>query len=793
MKSFCIALASGLFLLSVASANVVIVENGVGCADIVVGAEPTPTEKLAAEELQWHVLKISGAALNTAAEPQPGRMAIYVGRAAAAVGVKADDLELEHFRLATGPGWVAITGRDASRSEKVTDPLDIGTVQPGTLFGVYHLLDHVFGVRWLWPGEDGTFLPKRTTLTVPSLSVTSGPRLVQRNVRCLRAPWKRERMFGRADGVTLVDKSVVERQYREERLWLRRHRMGRREHFAFGHAYTHWWRKYGESHPEYFAVLPGRQQPYPRRERLKLCVSNPAVTNQIIADWVAGGAKSHLAGCPNDSRAYCTCEKCRQWDLPVETTPENVDESVLTYRYVRFWRILAEKAAAINPDAFVCGYAYSNYREPPEGVRLPPNVMLGYVGGMGEEAQEEWRKWSATGASLFFRPNWFHRGHNAFYMPLHEAGAFLKFALENNMLGTDFDSLLGHYATQGPFYYLTVRLQARPELSVEEVIGEFCAAFGPAAPEIRQYLDYWEELTVRYNDEVTKRKDDLGGGSRASLRLMPEVFGDDVLAAAGAVLASGLTKVEGADPSFAKRIRFLQEGLKHVRITRDAVRYGGDVGSVRGIRENAMKAVEAAAALRAYRKTIQDSFVDWTEYSGMKEITLGDYTGLRLAAVFAVRKPIAVLPASWYFQFDPEDVGEKEKWFRADLNPTRHKWATALVYRWWERNGVGIKWKEEHGKDYDGVGWYHTGFKPPELPAGKRVKLLFGAVDEACKVWLNGQFVGEHPFVHPDDWKVPFEFDVTDHLIPGRNKVAVRVVDNAGMGGIWKLVWLVAE
>ena len=776
-----------------ARADVAIVSEGSARAAIVIADRPTPTERLAAEELRWHLERMSGASLPIASAAAEGMAAVYLGRAAAAVNVKADDLTLEHYRVVTGPNWVAIAGRDGSRSERVSDPLSLSVVQPGTLFGVYHLLDNVLGVRWLWPGEEGTFVPKRQAIAIPPLNVTDGPRLLQRQMRCARSKRSRTKHIARVDGVTMVDDKVAERQEREELLWLRRQRMGRRVQFAFGHAFTRWWKQYGETHPEYFATLHDRKQPFPNEERPKLCVSNSAVTDQIVADWKARGAQSHLAACPNDSRAYCTCANCRTWDLPIETTPENVDQSVLTYRYVKFWKILAEQVAKINPDVYVCGYAYSNYRQPPEGVQLPPNVILGYVGGMGDEAKEEWRKWAAAGVTLYFRPNWFHSGHNAFYLPLHEAGEFMKFASASSMLGTDFDSLLGHYATHGAWYYLVARIQARPDLSVEAIIDEYCAGFGPAAQLVRRYLDYWEKHTAHYREQIKEHSERLLGGSRAALRLMPQVFDDEVLAPAEEILAQAAKAAEGGARVFVRRVCFLQEGIRHVRLTRDAVLYGDKVGSVRGIRENALKAVAAAKALRAYRKTIADSFVDRTEYCDAKEISLGDYTGLRLAAALGERDPLAVLPAAWYFQWDPDDVGEKEGWNRLEFNPRRAKWPRTQIYRWWERNDIGRKWREEHGQDYDGVAWYRTRFTPPALPAGKRIRLLFGAVDEECKVWLNGKFVGEHPFVKPDDWKTPFEFDVTDFLVDGTNRLAVRVVDNAGMGGIWKLVWLLAE
>lgn len=787
--AFCLSLCASV----VALAEVAIVSDGAPRAVIVVGAKPTPTEALAAQELQWHINKMSGAMLPITPKPPGGVVPIYVGRSASAVGVNATDLTLEHYRLVSGPEWIAIAGRDGSRSERVDDPLSVSVVQTGTLFGVYHLLDNVLGVRWVWPGEDGVFVPQRRTIVIPALSVTDGPKLLQRHMRATRSRRRRKKTLGTLEGVGIVDDKIADRLEREELLWLRRHRMGRREQFGFGHSFTGWWKKHGKTHPEYFATLHNREQPYPQEGRVKLCVSNPAVIEQIVADWKARGANWHVRACPNDSRAYCTCDNCRRWDMPIKTTPDDVDKSVLTYRYVKFWQILAEKAAAINTNVFVCGYAYSNYRQPPDGVKLPPNVILGYVGGRGDEAQEEWRKWAETGVKLYFRPNWFHAGHNAFYTPIHEAVRFMAYAHANSMLGTDFDSLLGHYATQGPYYYAVARVQTRPDLSAEQIIDEYCRAFGPASGEIRKYVHYWEKHTAHYVEEIRKHMEEMRGGSRAALRLMPQVFDDEALAPAESLLAEALRKAGDADPVLARRIRFLQEGIRHVRMTRDAVRYGQNVGSVRGIRENALKAVAAAKALRAYRESIQDSFVDWVEYTDAEEIGLGDYTGLRLASVLGERAPIAVLPGAWYFQFDPEDVGERHGWFKLAYDPRRDKWGKAVIYRWWERNTVGRNWKEKHGKDYDGVAWYRTYFTPPELPGGRRITLLFGAVDESCKVWLNGKLVGEHPYVKPDDWKTPFEFDVTDFLVEGRNHITVRVVDNGGMGGIWKLIWLLAE
>ncbi len=73
--------------------------------------------------------------------------------------------------------------------------------------------------------------------------------------------------------------------------------------------------------------------------------------------------------------------------------------------------------------------------------------------------------------------------------------------------------------------------------------------------------------------------------------------------------------------------------------------------------------------------------------------------------------------------------------------------------------------------------------------------LYFGAVDESCKVWVNGKFAGEHPFVKPDDWRTSFPIEITDCIDWNRptQLVVVRVEDKSGAGGIWKPVWLVSK
>lgn len=69
-----------------------------------------------------------------------------------------------------------------------------------------------------------------------------------------------------------------------------------------------------------------------------------------------------------------------------------------------------------------------------------------------------------------------------------------------------------------------------------------------------------------------------------------------------------------------------------------------------------------------------------------------------------------------------------------------------------------------------GIGIYQRTF---ELPVGWRdglVFLHFGAVFHNCRVWVNEVPVGSH-----EGGFLPFAFDVTEHLVEGRNDIKVRV------------------
>ena len=108
-------------------------------------------------------------------------------------------------------------------------------------------------------------------------------------------------------------------------------------------------------------------------------------------------------------------------------------------------------------------------------------------------------------------------------------------------------------------------------------------------------------------------------------------------------------------------------------------------------------------------------------------------------------------------------------------------WAQLKVPGNWEVQGYGYpiylderypfdaKWPDAPKKD-NAVGSYRRQFTLPENWAQRQVFLHLGAVNASLEVWVNGKYLG-----YSEGSKTPAEFDVTSHLQPGDNLIAMQV------------------
>ena len=99
---------------------------------------------------------------------------------------------------------------------------------------------------------------------------------------------------------------------------------------------------------------------------------------------------------------------------------------------------------------------------------------------------------------------------------------------------------------------------------------------------------------------------------------------------------------------------------------------------------------------------------------------------------------------------------------------------------------------------YNETGCYIKEFELPQKFEDRKVILSFQGVESAFYLWVNGEFAG-----YAEDTYTPSEFDISEYLKKGKNKIAVRVhqwctgswledQDMWRMGGIFRDVYLYA-
>ena len=212
---------------------------------------------------------------------------------------------------------------------------------------------------------------------------------------------------------------------------------------------------------------------------------------------------------------------------------------------------------------------------------------------------------------MIWRPNHLHGGYTMPHISTRQVGEFFKFVYKNGLKGYFFDSLRVDWATQGPAVYIHMALGWDPELDIEALRQDFWSAFGPAARQIEQYFDYWEAYSLAH----------YPAASLYSPLAANDVYPSAVFAEQGAALARALeTAARDPLPEFAERVRFLQAGLEHARLSAKFMGTLGKGGKVPAERQGFLQARLALERLIKFRREKEHLFIsDYIDAAAWRE------------------------------------------------------------------------------------------------------------------------------------------------------------------------------
>jgi len=583
---------SALLLASLAvshAADFVLVAPGTAPAPVIIFKNAPPRTRDAAVTLADFVEKISGArpaVMDGEPQPLPER-AIWVGFQPALKKLFPKlDFDFQHpeeILLAANEHHLVIAGRDRWDPQHPTVPDKDGkpvTKQQeyGSANAVYTFLQDKLDVRWLWPGELGEDIVKRDAIRIAPFEYRYHPQIRSRG------------------GVFHYSALLYTRGYGRSHQWTRLQRLQLDSlEMEGGHAFSTWWDRYHETHPDIFALQPdGTRSGYPNPRTAKLCESNPKVwelwLKQVEEQLAKDPNRTVFNAAPNDGWAsgHCVCENCRAWDHP-DGEPRlfvwkghQEERPALTDRDITFANRLGQLLKQRYPDKdyYVLMISYGHSRPAPIQARPADNVIISSVANFfgrthlvdrgsprGVTHLEQFKAWGKIAPHLMWRPN---TGSPAGWqqglpdLSIAQTIADLKLVAANHCIGIFIDSVWEHWATQGPQYYVMAQLVWNPEQDGQAILDDYYRrAFGSVAADVKAYYQLLEQARMAY---VAKY------GYEAGVFSLPRLYTPELLRKADERLRQAEEKVAGAPPLYRQRVQFVRAGLTWTQLVAENAR-----------------------------------------------------------------------------------------------------------------------------------------------------------------------------------------------------------------------------
>lgn len=438
--------------------------------------------------------------------------AIVIGdrKLAAKNGIDVAKFDRDGFVIRTTGDQILIVGRDTEVNPQVIITAFGDKGEIATVFGVEDFLERFAGVRFYFPTELGTIIPRMKDWSVPQIDIYDRPDYIQRRFVDV------QKTFPNYYGADL--KGWRDRGRKQQFLWTRRETIQMPHCHGLGQVGLQ--RRFGKTHPEYFAMdSVGKRRV--GQKYTDLCYSS-GIRDEIFADakaFLTGRPASerdildwkgksgwqfhhfpHSLPCydimPDDCMFWCQCEKCRD-----KVTPEQQADFM--------WSVFVEIAGKLKAEGvpgYVTTMAYGQYRRIPS-VDIPDNllVMLAIRGPWNEltpdvrdaetELLKAWHKKIGRKVYLWVYPGKYpHVRHQGGWPDIPHTtprvmASFFK-RTRDHVSGVycenDSDRGIYNYLTN----YVCGKVMWNLDADIDAILAEHAQLmFGPAAKEMQEFFE----------------------------------------------------------------------------------------------------------------------------------------------------------------------------------------------------------------------------------------------------------------------------------------------------------------
>jgi hypothetical protein len=493
-----------------------------GDVNVVVAKGAPPTARFAAVEMTNYLSRVLGAAVPVSAAPFDGKVNIFIGENewSRAESLDPKPLVRDGFLICAKDKSIFLLGVDDSKKDPrdcFTGQANLLTFERGTLHAVYDFLERYADVRFFFPGELGTVVPRKGVIRV-----TKG-------VRCVE-PVFTERYYGwwNTDKDGWYDKSKSVREV-TARHWLQLRYGSSRRQCCHGLRHFQYVRRYAKNYSEWFCLREdGRRHledgtPPHFGNGSKFCYTSP------IRDEIYQDVKAFLLGMPSSSRGLArwgdNCVSQRNGNY-VDIMPEDgfmkcmcqkclsaYNKNMRAYATDLIWGLTAEIATRLKNENVAGGVTQMAYF-PFDGVPsfgLPDNiqVMLAVSGPFGTSTPEihaaqmkklqEWTDKLGHKVWIWTYPGKPRLSSRMTGVPEIAPRAYAKFFKEAApyIIGGYLDNSTDRFMFQVLNLYVFSKLAWDPKLDVDMIIEEWNSRlFGAAKEEMKSIYEILEKKWI---------------------------------------------------------------------------------------------------------------------------------------------------------------------------------------------------------------------------------------------------------------------------------------------------------
>ena len=538
-----------------------------GKSDFEVVKPANPAAGPAVKELIERLAQITGKKIVPAAKASGKVPAFYLGTCPEAekLGLNPDKLDLDGYYIKTDGNRIFIVGGNRRNRQGIAQ---------ATLFGVYDFLERFAGVRYYFPGEIGTIVPKKKNWTLPMIDITERP---DTQFRWIYYSHVSPLGGNSSDSGKIGDYQLY---YRDSTL----------KNIAANHGLNSLELecRFSKTHPEFFAMdktgkrLMGSGNAAGSRRHGQLCFSSQGLKEEIYQDaaacltgktassrgikrWVSSWNTQSVDLMPNDGMQWCQCPECKKVQLR--------GKQAMSDHIWKFTCDIAERLKRNGIKGYVKQNVYTNADMIPS-FPIPDNVLIG-VCTLGPWAMSN-EKLRESGTKLI--RNWSDVAHAkiriwtyptkaAAAVPVvpnftpRAVAAFYK-SQKDRIFGSFFEAGSDRWIYGVMNCYVFSRVMWNWDTDVEKLLGEHCRLmYGKAAPQMNQF---YRELENLWMDHVVRNvvRTSFGDEWKIPTRreIWTKIYSPEKIAEINALLDQA-EKAVAKSPQCLKRVKFMRNEL----------------------------------------------------------------------------------------------------------------------------------------------------------------------------------------------------------------------------------------